>query len=203
MFVKHFNSLFFFSFQDIETFDLEDFKYNSVNITAFRLVDVESPKAHDIIEQMKKFQHTGKDIFNGSGHLQTESALMFDAIYAFAAGLTSIDQSQNLKPTNLSCELEYPWNDGLALYNHINSISISGLTGRIEFSEGRRHNFKIDLLKLKREQILKVGQWSPTDGINITDPTAFYETDATNITLIVMTRVVSCLSFFIQNIYFC
>lgn len=52
--------------KDIETFDLEDFKYNSVNITAFRLVDVESPKVIDIMEQMKKFQHSGKDILNGS-----------------------------------------------------------------------------------------------------------------------------------------
>lgn len=69
-----------------------------------------------------------------------------------------------------------------------------GLTGHIEFNEGKRSNFKIDLLKLKREQIQKVGHWSPADGINVTDPTAFYETNATNITLIVMTREVSLLA---------
>lgn len=72
--------------------------------------------------------------------------------------------------------------------------SIHGLTGRIDFVDGRRNNFKIDLLKLKREQIEKVGYWSPQTGINITDPTAFYETSSTNITLIVMTREV-CSSF--------
>jgi len=55
-----------FIIKDIETYDLEDFKYNSVNITAFRLVDVESPKVVEIMEQMKKFQHSGKDILNGS-----------------------------------------------------------------------------------------------------------------------------------------
>lgn len=69
--------------------------------------------------------------------------------------------------------------------------NVHGLTGHIEFNEGKRSNFKIDLLKLKREQIQKVGHWSPADGINVTDPTAFYETNATNITLIVMTREVS------------
>lgn len=53
-------------FKDIETFDLEDFKYNSVNITAFRLVDVETPKVVDIMEQMKKFQHSGKDTSNNN-----------------------------------------------------------------------------------------------------------------------------------------
>lgn len=61
--------------KDIETFDLEDFKYNSVNITAFRLVDVESPKVVDIMEQMKKFQHTGKDISNGSSVIMVKFPL--------------------------------------------------------------------------------------------------------------------------------
>lgn len=32
----------------------------------FRLVNVEDPKVIEIIEQMKKFQHSGKDILNGS-----------------------------------------------------------------------------------------------------------------------------------------
>lgn len=48
----------------------------------------------------------------------------------------------------------------------------------------------MDLLKLKREEIQKVGYWSPTDGISITDPTTFYESNTTNITLIVITREV-------------
>lgn len=68
--------------------------------------------------------------------------------------------------------------------------SINGLTGRIEFDEGKRNNFKIDLLKLKKEQLVKVGHWKSNAGINITDPQAFYETTVNNITLIVMTRVV-------------
>ena len=57
----------------------------------------------------------------------------------------------------------------------------NGLTGRIEFNEGKRSNFKLDLLKLKREQLVKVGVWNPVDGINITDPTAFYESNVRKI----------------------
>nr|XP_024216435.1 glutamate receptor ionotropic, kainate 2-like [Halyomorpha halys] len=67
-------------------------------------------------------------------------------------------------------------------------VTHHGLTGRIEFTEGRRSNFKMDLLKLKREELRKVGEWSPSSGLNITDSTAFYETTTPNITLIVMTR---------------
>lgn len=49
-----------YSPKDIETFDLEDFKYNNVNITAFRLVDIQNPSVADVVEQMKKFQPNGQ-----------------------------------------------------------------------------------------------------------------------------------------------
>ncbi|RZF41428.1 hypothetical protein LSTR_LSTR000142, partial [Laodelphax striatellus] len=173
---------------DIETFDLEDFNYNSVNITAFRLVDREDPNVADILDKMERFQPIGHAILNRSGVIQAEPALMFDAVQVFAAGLAALDRSHVLKPANLSCDLEKPWNDGLSLYNYVTSAEARGLTGRIEFNEGRRSNFKLDLLKLKREELRKVGYWTPSEGINITDPTAFYETSSTNITLVVMTR---------------
>ncbi|KAL9896314.1 glutamate receptor ionotropic, kainate 2 isoform 3-T4 [Glossina fuscipes fuscipes] len=173
---------------DLETFDLEDFKYNSVNITAFRLVDVQSQLYTDIVEQMQKFPHSGLNIVEGHPYIQTQPALMFDAVYAFAAGLTAFDGSHTLKVTNLSCELEEPWDDGLSLYNYINTATLNGLTGKIDFVEGRRKAFKVDLLKLKHERIQKVGFWTDSIGVNITDPSAFYDTNVANITLVVMTR---------------
>ncbi|XP_066905521.1 glutamate receptor ionotropic, kainate 2 isoform X2 [Halyomorpha halys] len=173
---------------DIETFDLEDFKYNSVNMTAFRLIDVENPKVTEILSQMERFQPVGHSILNRTGVIQAEPALVFDSVYVFATGLASLESSHTLRPANLSCDLEVPWQDGPSLYNYINAVTHHGLTGRIEFTEGRRSNFKMDLLKLKREELRKVGEWSPSSGLNITDSTAFYETTTPNITLIVMTR---------------
>lgn len=69
--------------------------------------------------------------------------------------------------------------------------SLQGLTGHIEFNEGKRTNFKLDLLKLKKEELVKVGEWRLGSGVNISDVAAFYESSATNITLVVMTREVS------------
>lgn len=103
----------------------------------------------------------------------------------------SSDSSYVLRPRNLSCELEHPWDDGLSLYNFINSVSLHGLTGNIQFNEGRRTNFKLDLLKLKKEKLRSVGYWTSDTGIHITDTEAFYETQQHNITLTVMTLVVS------------
>lgn len=79
---------------------------------------------------------------------------------------------------------------------------MNGLTGHIEFNEGKRSNFKLDLLKLKKEEIQKVGEWTPATGINVTDPAAFYDTNMPNITLIVMTREV-CDTFEFNELFFC
>lgn len=59
-----------FTLQDLETFDLEDFKYNSVNITAFRIVDTEHAKVKEALEVMEKFQPIGHAILNRSGIIQ-------------------------------------------------------------------------------------------------------------------------------------
>ena len=57
-------------FQDIETFDLEDFKYNFVNITAFRLVDAEDVGVRGILRDMERYQPSGNTILNKSRVIQ-------------------------------------------------------------------------------------------------------------------------------------
>ncbi|EDW36537.1 GL18376 [Drosophila persimilis] len=130
-------------------------------------------------------------MINGIPYIQTESALMFDSVYAFATGLHFLyldDGSPKISVKNLSCTSDVTWDDGLSLYNYINSAAIDGLTGNVNFVEGRRNKFKIDILKLKHEKIQKVGYWESDMGVNISDPTAFYDSNIANITLVVMTR---------------
>jgi len=40
---------------DLETFDLEDFKYNFVNITAFRLVDMGDVAVKEILKDIESY----------------------------------------------------------------------------------------------------------------------------------------------------
>lgn len=54
----------------METYDLEDFRYNSVNITAFRLVDVNSKRYLEVIDQMQKIQHNGLENINGKPYIK-------------------------------------------------------------------------------------------------------------------------------------
>ncbi|XP_071646446.1 glutamate receptor ionotropic, kainate 2 isoform X4 [Temnothorax longispinosus] len=106
---------------DIETFDLEDFKYNFVNITAFRLVDADDVGVRSILRDMERYQPSGNTILNKSRIIQAEPALMYDSVQVFAVGLRTLEQSHALRPANISCELEHPWDGGLSLTNYINS----------------------------------------------------------------------------------
>jgi hypothetical protein len=70
-------------------------------------------------------------------------------------------------------------------------VELKGLSGPIEFKEGRRIQFKLDLLKLKQHALVKVGEWSPGFGVNITDRSAFFDPGTMNVTLVVITIPVS------------
>ncbi|XP_069680352.1 glutamate receptor ionotropic, kainate 2-like isoform X2 [Periplaneta americana] len=172
---------------DIETFDLEDFKYNFVNMTAFRIVDAEDVGVREILKDMERFQPVGHSILNKSRIIQAEPALMYDSVHVFAIGLQTLEQSHTLRLSNVSCEEELPWDGGLSLINYINSVELKGLSGPIEFKEGRRIQFKLDLLKLKQHALVKVGEWSPSGGVNITDRSAFFDPGTMNVTLVVIT----------------
>lgn len=45
-----------FSLQDLHTVDLEEFKYGGTNITAFRLVDPESPEVQKVLRELVSTQ---------------------------------------------------------------------------------------------------------------------------------------------------
>lgn len=55
---------------------------------------------------------------------QAEPALVYDSVQVFDHGLAALDRSHVLKPVNLSCDKEEPWDDGLSLYNYISSVSL-------------------------------------------------------------------------------
>ncbi|KAK4018186.1 hypothetical protein OUZ56_000254 [Daphnia magna] len=176
---------------DVEIFDLEAFKYNYVNITAFRAVDSEYFRVMQTLKEMEKVQMPGynQTVINRTRILQIEPALFYDSVHVFAHGLQALDRSSSLRLANMSCEDEVPWSDGSSLFNYINAVEYRGLTGPVQFREGRRTNFKFDLLKLKSHALLKVGEWTPRTGVNLTDPVAFFDAGTMNVTLVVTTNL--------------
>ena len=189
MFFSHFH----YFLQDIETFDLESFKYNFVNITALRIIDSEYYRVSQILKDMEHIYPSShnRSVLKQSRIVQIEPALWFDAVHVFAHGLQALDRSSSLRLANMSCADEVPWADGSSLFNYINAVEYRGLTGPVQFREGRRANMKLDLMKLKAHSLVKVGEWTTSNGVNITDSIAFFDAGSMNVTLVVTTNLVS------------
>ncbi|KAJ8668855.1 hypothetical protein QAD02_000114, partial [Eretmocerus hayati] len=64
--MNDYNYHYLFTTFDIETFDLEDFKYNLVNITAFRLVDADDVGVRGILRDIEKYHSGGNNLLNKS-----------------------------------------------------------------------------------------------------------------------------------------
>lgn len=77
---------------------------------------------HTLISVILQLPFLGIELKELCCSLQAEPALMYDSVHVFVHGLAALDRSHLLRPTNLSCELEQPWDDGLSLYNYINSV---------------------------------------------------------------------------------
>jgi ionotropic kainate glutamate receptor 2 len=76
------------------------------------------------------------------------------------------------------------------LFSQLNrgkQVEFKGLSGQIEFKEGQRNFFKLDLMKLKQNFFVKCGEWSQPIGLNITDYEALFEGNQMNTTLVVTT----------------
>ncbi|XP_043207599.1 glutamate receptor ionotropic, kainate 2-like, partial [Amphibalanus amphitrite] len=180
---------FIFTSFDTETFDLEDFRYNLVNMTAFRLVASSQPAVRRTVTRMAAFQPVGVGPVHPRGVLQASSALMVDSVNVFARGLHAFTAGRGAPaPPNVTCERLTAWEDGLSLLNAIAAVRLDGLTGPVELTEGRRTGVRLELLKLAdRGGMRPVGRWSRRHGITITNRTAFFGTGRPNVTLLVTT----------------
>lgn len=72
---------------------------------------------------------------------------------------------------------------------------MEGLTGPIQFDNGLRSNFKLQLMRIFPESEggkALSGYWTPKDGLEITDPAAYRRDPPPNVTLTVVTVEVCC-----------
>lgn len=93
-----------FATLDIETYDLNNFKYNFVNLTSFRIVDSEHVNVRSVLEHMRMFEPLGHSSLNTSSVIRHEPALLYDSVYAFSHGVNSLLKSSTFNPNNISCD---------------------------------------------------------------------------------------------------
>ncbi|XP_026519712.1 glutamate receptor ionotropic, kainate 1 [Notechis scutatus] len=199
---------YFFTTLDLFALDLEPYRYSGVNMTGFRLLNIDNTQVASVVDKwsMERLQAPPKpETGLLDGMMTTESALMYDAVYMVAV---ASQRAFQMTVSSLQCHRHKPWRFGTRFMNLIKEGHWSGLTGRISFNktDGLRKDFDLDIISLKEEGMEKVagevsnhlykvwkkiGIWNSNRGLNMTNSNKDRSTNITdslaNRTLIVTT----------------
>ncbi|NXU27796.1 GRIK1 protein, partial [Thalassarche chlororhynchos] len=198
---------YFFTTLDLFALDLEPYRYSGVNMTGFRLLNIENPQVSSVIEKwsMERLQAPPKpETGLLDGMMTTEAALMYDAVYMVAV---ASQRASQMTVSSLQCHRHKPWRFGPRFMNLIKEARKSvfvftqarwdGLTGRITFNktDGLRKDFDLDIISLKEEGTekaagessnhlykvwKKIGVWNSYSGLNMTDSNKDRSTNITD-----------------------
>ncbi|XP_070394605.1 glutamate receptor ionotropic, kainate 2-like isoform X2 [Dermacentor albipictus] len=155
---------------DLHTLDLSEFSGIQANITAFRLVDPQRPEVINVVRDLKIGRALWR--YGASNHseiisVDTDTALMYDAVTLLATGLHNADRvMHNLDLQSLNCEQPKPWKHGSSLLESMKMTTIKGLTGDVRIEpRGIREDFYMDVIELKSKGMIKVATWHPAKGL--------------------------------------
>ncbi|KYO22752.1 hypothetical protein Y1Q_0003246 [Alligator mississippiensis] len=114
---------YFFTTLDLFALDLEPYRYSGVNMTGFRLLNIENPQVSSVIEKwsMERLQAPPKpETGLLDGMMTTEAALMYDAVYMVAV---ASQRASQMTVSSLQCHRHKPWRFGPRFMNLIKEAS--------------------------------------------------------------------------------
>ncbi|XP_036098867.1 glutamate receptor ionotropic, kainate 1 isoform X6 [Molossus molossus] len=162
---------YFFTTLDLFALDLEFYRYSGVNVTGFRLLNMDSPQVSSVVEKwsVERLQAPPRpETGLLDGVMTTEAALMYDAVHVVAS---ASHRAAQLAVSSLQCHRHRPWRLGPRFMKLIREARWDGLTGRIAFNktDGLRKDFDLDIISLREEGTEKIGIWNSNSGLNMTD----------------------------------
>ena len=85
-------------------------------------------------------------------HLQTETALIYDAVYLFARGLHGVEKAKNMNfRQGIMCNSSTSWEDGLSLLNYMKTVCSKATNQTQQLSVANQINpLNINLLFLSK-----------------------------------------------------
>ncbi|XP_070293467.1 glutamate receptor ionotropic, kainate 3 [Salvelinus sp. IW2-2015] len=159
-----------FTTLDLMAIDLEPYRFCGVNMTGFRILNVDNPQVASIVEKWSQERQIPPKPDSGllEGIMTTDAALTYDAVHIVSV---SYQHAPQMTVNSLQCHRHKPWRFGGRFMNFIKESHWEGLTGRLSFNRtsGLRTDFDLDIISLKEEGLEKVGKWSSSGGLNITE----------------------------------
>ncbi|XP_026225764.1 glutamate receptor ionotropic, kainate 3 [Anabas testudineus] len=159
-----------FTTLDLMAIDLEPYRFCGVNMTGFRILNVDNPQVASIVEKWSMERQIPPKPDSGllEGIMTTDAALTYDAVHIVSV---SYQHAPQMTVNSLQCHRHKPWRFGGRFMSFIKESHWDGLTGRLSFNKttGLRTDFDLDIISLKEDGLEKVGKWSASGGLNITE----------------------------------
>ncbi|XP_037125758.1 glutamate receptor ionotropic, kainate 1 isoform X1 [Syngnathus acus] len=198
---------FFFTTLDLFALDLEPYRYSGVNMTGFRLLNIDDPWVASTLDKwaMERLQGPKQDGGLMDGVMTTDAALMYDAVFLVSV---ASQRATQMTVSSLQCHRHKPWRFGPRYMNLFKEAQWDGLTGHIvlDKSDGLRREFDLDIISLKEDgttrgvvegvnrltkRWIKIATWSSVKGMNLVEKSTANNNNVTdslaNRTLIVTT----------------
>ncbi|XP_061145491.1 glutamate receptor ionotropic, kainate 3 isoform X1 [Syngnathus typhle] len=159
-----------FTTLDLMAIDLEPYRFCGVNMTGFRILNVDNPLVSSIVDKWSAERQMVPKPDSGllEGIMTTDAALTYDAVHIVSV---SFQNAPQMTVNSLQCHRHKPWRFGGRFMSFIKESHWDGLTGRLSFNKttGLRTDFDLDIVSLKEDGLEKVGKWSASGGLNITE----------------------------------
>uniref|UniRef100_A0A8C7IAX9 Glutamate receptor n=1 Tax=Oncorhynchus kisutch TaxID=8019 RepID=A0A8C7IAX9_ONCKI len=133
---------FFFTTLDLFALDLEPYRYSGVNMTGFRLLNIDDPYVASTMERwsLERLQAPPKQESGlMEGVMTTEAALMYDAVFMVAV---ASQRATQMTVSSLQCHRHKPWRFGPRFMN---------LFKEAQWDDGLRRDFDLDIISLKED----------------------------------------------------
>uniref|UniRef100_A0A8C2Z3X2 Glutamate receptor n=1 Tax=Cyclopterus lumpus TaxID=8103 RepID=A0A8C2Z3X2_CYCLU len=154
-----------FTTLDLMAIDLEPYRFCGVNMTGFRILNVDNPQVATIVEKWSMERQIPHKPDSGllEGIMTTDAALTYDAVHIVSV---SYQHAPQMTVNSLQCHRHKPWRFGSRFMSFIKESHWDGLTGRLSFNKtsGLRTDFDLDIISLKED-----GLESVSGGLNITE----------------------------------
>ncbi|KAM7398088.1 hypothetical protein PAMA_006116 [Pampus argenteus] len=143
---------FFFTTLDLFALDLEPYRYSGVNMTGFRLLNIDDPWVGSTMDKWAMERRQGPKQESGlmDGVMTTDAALMYDAVFMVAI---ASQRATQMTVSSLQCHRHKPWRFGPRFMNLFKEAQWDGLTGHIVLNktDGLRRDFDLDVISLKED----------------------------------------------------
>ncbi|AWO99750.1 putative glutamate receptor ionotropic kainate 1 [Scophthalmus maximus] len=114
---------FFFTTLDLFALDLEPYRYSGVNMTGFRLLNIDDPWVASTMDKwaMERLQGPKQESGLMDGVMTTDAALMYDAVFMVAV---ASQRATQMTVSSLQCHRHKPWRFGPRFMNLFKEIAV-------------------------------------------------------------------------------